>query len=152
MLKCSNLSEVTIHGIQSEPVSNVISAMQAQRFLIKGCEAFFFSMVLNSKRGQVKLEDILVIKKFPDVFPEELPGLPPKRELDLGTEFLPRTNPISRAPYLMAPTELKELRLNFRSYWTRDSSDLVFYLGCAAFVYQKEIWHSPDVHRLSVNK
>ena len=63
--------------------------------------------MLESKRGQVNLEDILVIKEFPIVFPEELPGLPPERKVDLVIEVLPRTTPISKAPYRVAPTELK---------------------------------------------
>ena len=46
--------------------------------------------MLDSKKGQIKLEDILVVKEFPDVFPEELLGLPPERELDLSIEILPR--------------------------------------------------------------
>ena len=50
-----------------------------------------------------------MIKEFPDVFPEELPGLPPQREVDLSIEVVQWTTPISRAPYCMAPTELKEL-------------------------------------------
>ena len=58
----------------------------------------------------MNLEDILVIKEFPDVFPKELPGLPPKREVDMTIDVLPGTTPISRAPYRMAPTELKELK------------------------------------------
>ena len=49
-LKCSDLSEVTVHGIRSDSVSNVISAMQARCFLRKGCEAFL-PLVLDSKRG-----------------------------------------------------------------------------------------------------
>ena len=69
MLKCSDLSEVTVHVIQSGSMSNIISDMQARRFLRKGSEAFL-SLVLDSKRGQVNLENILVIKEFPDVFPE----------------------------------------------------------------------------------
>ena len=73
-----------------------------------------FWLVLDSKRGQVKLEDIPVIKKFPDVFPEELLGLPPEREVDLAIEVLPGTTPISRAPYRMAPTKLKELKTQLR--------------------------------------
>ena len=77
MLKCSDLSEVVVHGIRSGSVSNVISAMQARLFLRKGCEAFL-ALVLDSKRGQINLEDIPVIKEFSDVFHEELPSLPPK--------------------------------------------------------------------------
>ena len=90
-------------------MSNVIFAMQARRFLRKCCEAFL-ALVLDSKRGQVNLEDIPMIKEFPDVFPEELPGLPPEREVDLTIEVLHGTTLISRAPYHMAPTELKDLK------------------------------------------
>ena len=51
-----------------------------------------------------------MIKEFLDVFHEELPGLPPEREVDLTIEVLLGTTLISRAPYRMAPTELKELK------------------------------------------
>ena len=91
-------------------MSNVISTMQARRFLRKGREAFL-ALVLDSKRGRVKLEDILVIKEFLDVFPKELPRLPPKKAVDLAIEVLHGTTPISRVPYCMAPTELKELKI-----------------------------------------
>ena len=74
-LKCSDLSKVTVHGIQSGALSNVILAMQARRLLRKGCEAFL-PLVLDSKKGQIELENIMVVKDFPDVFPEELPGIP----------------------------------------------------------------------------
>ena len=109
LLKCSNLSEVTIHGIRSDSISKVISAMEARHFLRKGCEAFL-ALILDSKREQVNLENIPVIREFPDVFPEELPGVPPEREVDLSIELVQGTTPISRAPYHMAPTELKELK------------------------------------------
>ena len=83
MLKCSDLSEVTVYCIRFGPVSNVISLMQARRFLRKVCEAFL-ALVLDSRRVQVKLEDIPVVKEFPDVFLEELLGLPLKKEVDLA--------------------------------------------------------------------
>ena len=51
-----------------------------------------------------------MIKEFHDVFLEELPGLPPEREVDMSIEIVQGMTPISRAPYLMAPTELKELK------------------------------------------
>ena len=50
-----------------------------------------------------------MVIEFPDVFPEEI-CLPPEKEVDLSIEILPRTAPISRAPYHMAPNELKELK------------------------------------------
>ena len=109
MLKCPDLSEVTIQGIRSESVPKIMSAMKARRFLRKGCEAFL-ALILDSKREQVNLENIPVIREFLDVFPEELPGVPPDREVDLSIEVVQGTTPISRAPYRMAPTELKELK------------------------------------------
>ena len=66
--------------------------------------------MLDSKREQVNLEDIPVIKESPNVFPKELPGLPPERKVYLAIEVLHGMTHISRAPYRMAPTELKELK------------------------------------------
>ena len=54
------------------------------------------------------------MKYFPVVFPEELPSIPPQREVDLSIEILPRTAPISKAPYKIAPTELKELKIKLQ--------------------------------------
>ena len=75
----------------------------------KGCE-IFLALILDSKRGQVDLEKIPVVREFPDVFPEELPGIPLEREVDLFIEIVPGIVPMSRAPYRMAPTKLKELK------------------------------------------
>ena len=87
--------------------------MQARRFLRKGCKAFL-ALVLDPKQGQVKLENIQVVKEFSDVFPEELLGLPPEREVDLSVEILPGTNPISKAPYRMSPMKLKEFKIQLQ--------------------------------------
>ena len=54
--------------------------------------------MLDSKRGQIEFENIMVVKYFPDVFPEELPGIPPEREVDLSIEILLGTTPTYRAP------------------------------------------------------
>jgi len=52
----------------------------------------------------------LVVSEFPDVFPEELPGLPPVREVEFSIELQPGTGPISMTPYRFAPAELVELK------------------------------------------
>ncbi|XP_074278483.1 uncharacterized protein LOC141602072 [Silene latifolia] len=57
-----------------------------------------------------KLEDVPVVCDFADVFPEELPGIPPERAVEFSIDLVPGTGPIAKAPYRMAPTELKELR------------------------------------------
>ena len=79
----------------------------------KGCEAFL-ALVLGSKRGQIELENIMIMREFSDVFPEELPGNPLEIEVDLSIKILSRATPISRAPYRMAPTELKELKIQLQ--------------------------------------
>ena len=59
-----------------------------------------------------QLEDIPVVKEFSDVFPEDLPGIPPDREIDFQIELALGTEPISKAPYRMAPLELKEFKVH----------------------------------------
>ena len=103
------MSKVTVHGILAEVVSKVISAMQARHFLRKGCEALL-ALVLDSIREQVNLEKIPVVKEFPYVFLEELLEIPLEIEVDMSIEVVHGTTPISRSPYCMAPTELKELK------------------------------------------
>ena len=53
----------------------MISAMQARRLMRKGYETFL-ALILDSKRGQVGVEKIPIVREFPDVFHEELPGIP----------------------------------------------------------------------------
>ena len=60
------------------------------------------------------MEKIPVVREFLDVFPEELPGIPPERKVDLSIKIVPGTTPISRAPYRMTPSKLKEL--SYMSY------------------------------------
>jgi hypothetical protein len=58
----------------------------------------------------IPIYQILVVYKFPDVFPDELPSLPPDRDVEFGIELVPGTSPISRRPYRMPPDELVELK------------------------------------------
>jgi hypothetical protein len=55
-------------------------------------------------------DNIRVVRDFPDVFPEELLGMPPDREVEFVIDFLPETAPISKRPYRMSVEELKELK------------------------------------------
>ncbi|GJU18366.1 putative reverse transcriptase domain-containing protein [Tanacetum coccineum] len=56
-----------------------------------------------------RLEDVPVIRDFPEVFPDDLPGLPPPRQVEFKIELVPGAAPVARAPYRLAPSELKEL-------------------------------------------
>jgi hypothetical protein len=57
-----------------------------------------------------RLEDIPVVNEFQDVFPQELPGMPPDREIEFTIDLIPGTTPIAQAPYKMGPKELVELK------------------------------------------
>ena len=60
------------------------------------------------------LYDIPVVCEFPDVFPDELPSLPPDRDVEFKIELVPGTAPISRRPYRMPPNELAELKIQLQ--------------------------------------
>ena len=65
---------------------------------------------MGEKRNKSPTTVVLIVSDFPDVFLDELPGLPPHREIEFKLDLYPRTEPISIAPYHIAPLELKELR------------------------------------------
>ncbi|KAG8493251.1 hypothetical protein CXB51_010731 [Gossypium anomalum] len=94
---------------QTEGLSDIISVMAAQRYVKKGYDADL-AYVLDTKVSESKIQAVPVVCEFFDVFPEELPGLPPEREVEFSIDLIPGTTPISIAPYRMAPTELKELK------------------------------------------
>ncbi|XP_022889124.1 uncharacterized protein LOC111404565 [Olea europaea var. sylvestris] len=93
--------------------SCVISVLNARRMLKKGCEAYLAHMI-DTQITKLKLEDIPVVKDFPDIFPEDLSGLPPNREIEFCIDLIPGTAPISQAPYRMTPKELKELKVQLQ--------------------------------------
>jgi len=84
--------------------------MKACKMLRKGCVGYW-CYALEVHDDEVRVEDIPVVCEFPNVFPEELLGLPPQREIDFEIELVPGAHPISKAPYRMAPMELKELEV-----------------------------------------
>ncbi|KAK1375434.1 CCHC-type domain-containing protein [Heracleum sosnowskyi] len=85
-----------------------LTMIQTKRLLRQGCEAYL-AYVIDTEKEVSKLEDIPVVSEFPDVFPEELPGLPPDREIEFAIDLTPGAEPVSKAPYRMAPVEMKEL-------------------------------------------
>jgi hypothetical protein len=83
--------------------------------------------------GKFVSDNIRVVRDFPDVFPEELPGMPPDREVEFVIDLLPETDPISKWPYRMSVEELKELKkqlteLQEDGYIRPSSSPDLFYL------------------------
>ncbi|GKB38700.1 putative reverse transcriptase domain-containing protein [Tanacetum coccineum] len=67
------------------------------------------AQVMEKKSDKRRLEDIPVVREFPEVFPEDLPGLPPVRQVEFQIDLIPGAAPVARAPYRLAPSEMQEL-------------------------------------------
>jgi hypothetical protein len=85
----------------------------ARKLLRKGCTTYF-AYVVDLEKKEIELDKIHVVREFPDVFPKELLGLPPEREVEVLIETLPGTTPVAQALYRMAPAELVELKIQLQ--------------------------------------
>ena len=89
---------------------SLISVLQANKMLRKARQGYLV-YAIESGNSEMQLAEVPVVNEFFDVFPEDLPGLPPNREIEFEIELVPGTEPISIASYQMAPAELKELKV-----------------------------------------
>ncbi|KAL0546488.1 hypothetical protein IC582_016398 [Cucumis melo] len=108
-----SMASFKFKGGGSKSLPQVISAIRASKLLSQGTWGILASVV-DTREADVSLSSEPVVRDYPDVFPEELPGLPPHREVEFAIELEPGTVPISRAPYRMAPAELKELKVQLQ--------------------------------------
>ncbi|GJV25494.1 putative reverse transcriptase domain-containing protein [Tanacetum coccineum] len=105
-----------IHGDGSTQGSvtrlNIISCTKAQKYMEKGFPVFLAHITakeVEDKSKEKRLEDVPIVQDFPEVFPEDLPGLPPTRQVEFQIDLVPGAAPVARAPYRLAPSEMKEL-------------------------------------------
>ncbi|GJX69305.1 putative reverse transcriptase domain-containing protein [Tanacetum coccineum] len=91
---------------------NIISCTKTHKYLLKGHHVFLASITAKETEdgsGEKRLEDVPIVQDFLEVFPEELPGLPPTRQVEFQIDLIPGVAPVARAPYRLAPSEMKEL-------------------------------------------
>nr|GEW19350.1 hypothetical protein [Tanacetum cinerariifolium] len=86
----------------------VISYIKARKYIERGSQ-LFIAQVTEKEPAKKQLQDVPVICNFPKVFPDDLPGLPPPRQVEFKIELIPGAAPIACVPYRLAPSELKEL-------------------------------------------
>ncbi|KAL0546797.1 hypothetical protein IC582_016710 [Cucumis melo] len=108
-----SMASFKFKGGGSKSLPQVISAIRASKLLSQGTWGILASVV-DTREADVSLSSEPVVRDYPDVFPEELSELPPHREVEFAIELEPGTVPISRAPYRMAPAELKELKVQLQ--------------------------------------
>ena len=70
--------------------------------------------MIDTVKARPSVSDIPIVSDFPDLFPKELLGLPPQREIKFAIDVVPGATPASITPYRMAPVDLKELKLQFQ--------------------------------------
>ncbi|KAA3460507.1 retrotransposon protein [Gossypium australe] len=109
---------VIMIGERRNYLSNVVSALKAEKMVHKGCKAFL-AFVSTLDRKEEGASGVRTVRDFEDVFPEELPGIPPDREVEFGIDLLPGTALMSIAPYRMAPKELVELKAQIQELLDR---------------------------------
>jgi hypothetical protein len=81
----------------------------------KGCQVYAIQVTnLLEKKEKPNLEDFVVLCDFRDVFIDEIPELPPRREIDFSIDLLPSSDPILKAPYRMSIPELTELKIQLQ--------------------------------------
>ena len=117
-LRIPSCEEVTFIDERSNHLPNVISAAIARTMVRKGCEAYL-AYVIDTKKVEPSLSDIPTVSDYPDVFPEDLPGLPPQREIEFAIDVVQGATPASITPYRMALVVLKELKLQFQELFEK---------------------------------
>ncbi|GKE67603.1 putative reverse transcriptase domain-containing protein [Tanacetum coccineum] len=91
---------------------NIISCTKTQNYLLKGCPIFLAYVTTKKAEDKLKekrLEDVLIFQDFAEVFLEDLPGIPPTRQVEFQIDLIPGAAPVARAPYGLASSEMKEL-------------------------------------------
>nr|GFD19839.1 putative reverse transcriptase domain-containing protein [Tanacetum cinerariifolium] len=106
---------------------SIISCTKTEKYVMKGFPIFLANITtkeVEDKSEKKRLEDVPIVRNFPEVFPEDLSGLPPIRPVEFQIDLVPGAAPVARAPYRLAPSKMKDP------------------------ICQKEGWIVSDVHRL----
>jgi ribonuclease HI len=105
----SNDEVFIVHGDRSSRELKIVSVMKVRKYLEdKHCTAFLAHIVDKSIKSK-SLSDVPIVREFPDVFPDDLPGLPPARQVEFRIDLVPGAAPVAKAPYRLAPLEMQEL-------------------------------------------
>nr|GFB45003.1 putative reverse transcriptase domain-containing protein [Tanacetum cinerariifolium] len=91
---------------------SIISCTKTEKYMMKGFLIFLAHITtkeIEDKSEKKRLEDVPIVRNFPEVFPEDLLGLPSTRPVEFQIDLVPGAAPVARAPYRLAPSEMKEL-------------------------------------------
>ncbi|GJS60467.1 putative reverse transcriptase domain-containing protein [Tanacetum coccineum] len=97
---------------ETKSTLSIISCVKAQKYIKKSCQLFLAQVMVKETEDKLKkkrLKDVSTIRDFSEVFPEDLPGLPPIRQVEFQIDLVPCAAPVARAPYRLAPSKMEEL-------------------------------------------
>nr|GEZ00403.1 putative reverse transcriptase domain-containing protein [Tanacetum cinerariifolium] len=103
-----SIVDVLVSKDRNNSLLKIVSYIKARKYIENGCE-LFLAQVTKQGSKEKRLEDAPVIRDFPEVFPDELPGLPSPREVEFHIDLILGVAPVACAPYRLAPSKIKEL-------------------------------------------
>jgi hypothetical protein len=117
VFRLSGEKEFKFYGDRTINTPRLIAALHATQLIVKGCIGFL--ACVTEDKTKAKIEEIPVVREFTDVFPDELPGMPPNREIELTIDLLPGTAPYPRLLIRWHHENSRSLRVNYRNYSTK---------------------------------
>jgi hypothetical protein len=101
---------ITLQGIRKLVSVRQISALQMRKYWQKGCPLYAIQVLKTNEGDRPSPDDHPILREYRYVFPEEVPGLPPRRDIDFSIELALGAVSVSRTPYQMSTPELVELK------------------------------------------
>ncbi|GJZ62699.1 putative reverse transcriptase domain-containing protein [Tanacetum coccineum] len=111
-------------GKEKKSRLSIISCTKTQKYIKKGCQIFLAQVTkkgTKDKSKEKRIEDVPIIRDFPEVFPKDFPGLPPTRQVEFQIDLVLGAALVARAPYRLAPSELQELSTQLQNFLTKGS-------------------------------
>ncbi|KAJ9566466.1 hypothetical protein OSB04_002432 [Centaurea solstitialis] len=102
--------ELIVYGKRRRKQLAFCSVAKARRWLQRGCEGYLAYVVIGQTEGRkLSVADVPAVSEYPDVFPKDLPGIPPDRQVECGIDLVPGAALVARTSYRLAPPELQKL-------------------------------------------
>nr|XP_043639176.1 uncharacterized protein LOC122610247 [Erigeron canadensis] len=98
-----------VQGDKSTNELKIVTAMKFRKYLDNKDHLVYLAHVIDKSAKELKVQDIPIVRDFPDVFPDDLPGIPPVRQVEFNIDLVPGAAPVVKAPYRLAPPEMQEL-------------------------------------------
>nr|GEU54563.1 putative reverse transcriptase domain-containing protein [Tanacetum cinerariifolium] len=135
---------------------NIISYTKTHKYIQKGCQVYLAQVTskkAEDKSEEKRLEDVSIVREFLEVFLEDLPGLPPARQVEFQIDLVTGAAPIARAPYRLAPAEMQELSTQLQELSDRGFIRPNFSPWGASVLFVKKkdgsFWKCIDYHELN---